>query len=518
MARPIKERLRIDGELVTETPLHVGGYGRDVDTDLPLARNGAGDFYVPGTSLAGPLRSWCEAVFGEGLVNSVWGYQKGDDDGEASHVFIEDAPIPVTAVLVEVRDGVGIDRGSGAAAEHIKYDRAVLPRGTRLPLRITVEVTEKTRPYTRGMFAALLEALREKEVRFGAARTRGLGRVTLVGTTVRAESFDTRQGVLASLRGAAPALSADDLQQAARVAARKKRPRLEVWVDWRPVGPFMVKAGFDGIAVDMLPLFSGLDGRLALVLPGSSSKGVLRSQAERIVRTLLDLAAPATDDAKQRFLQHLEVPLVEALFGARGKKDEEVPDGGTPLPGLGALAVDDCYASHRLTAEQWDAVTGANSEGSLRAALEQAGLRPWTEAFHVAIDRWTGGAAESFLYTVLEPHGVQWEPLRLALDLTRLTTGERLPALALFLLVLRDLAQGRLPLGFAVNRGLGAVEVTGVRLRARDLEDSGPELGSLAGVEALAGDILGSLPAALRASLHQAWGEWVGKQRSEKAS
>ena len=30
----------------------------------------------------------------------------------------------------------------------------------------------------------------------------------------------------------------------------------------------------------------------------------------------------------------------------------------------------------------------------------------------MTVDRWTGGAAESFLYTVLEPHGVAWEPLR----------------------------------------------------------------------------------------------------------
>ena len=65
MAREIRERLVVRGALEALTPLHVGGIGSDADSDLPLARNGRGLFYVPGTSLAGPLRSWCEAAFGE---------------------------------------------------------------------------------------------------------------------------------------------------------------------------------------------------------------------------------------------------------------------------------------------------------------------------------------------------------------------------------------------------------------------------------------------------------------------
>src|SRR5216117_3113234 len=60
MARNITGRLILRGTLVARTPLHVGGLGEDVDTDLPLARDGAGRLYAPGTSLAGALRQWCE--------------------------------------------------------------------------------------------------------------------------------------------------------------------------------------------------------------------------------------------------------------------------------------------------------------------------------------------------------------------------------------------------------------------------------------------------------------------------
>src|SRR5581483_5809484 len=99
------------------------------------------------------------------------------------------------------------------------------------------------------------------------------------------------------------------------------------------------------------------------------------------------------------------------------------------------------------------------AEENLRDKLNDAGLAKWQQAFHVAIDRWTSGAAESMLFTVLEPHGISWGDIELTVDLSRLPGVLRSPAAALLLLVLRDLAAGRLPLGFAVNRGMGAVKV-----------------------------------------------------------
>ena len=67
MARPIENRLIVSGTLEALTPLHVGGYGEDVDSDLPLARDGQGRHYLPGTSLAGPIRDWFRASFRDGV-------------------------------------------------------------------------------------------------------------------------------------------------------------------------------------------------------------------------------------------------------------------------------------------------------------------------------------------------------------------------------------------------------------------------------------------------------------------
>lgn len=515
MARDIYSCLRLKGTLVAQSPLHVGGHGDDVDTDVPLARDGAGRLYIPGTSLAGALREHVERLFVDPLINGLWGDAR-NDQGCASFVVVNDLRIEnADQVGVEVRDGVGIDRQWGAAAEHIKYDRAILPRGTRVELSIAVEVEHRdTRTEALAMVAALKDALERGQIRLGAAKTRGLGCICLKNGELTEQIYGTRQGILSLLRNNSGVPVPDsELEQARQAHPVSPRPRLTFTIHWKPVGPLMVKAGFDGIAVDMFPLTSGIDGEMALVLPGSSVKGALRSQAERIVRTVLQQEQPAwlkVDNARTRFLDAVELPLINELFGKRGAKDEN----NAPqhwLPGLGAMSVEDCYGQRRIPPQQWQAVYSATDDNALRNALQAAGLAPWSQGYHVAIDRWLGSAAESMLYSVLEPHRTEWEPLTLEVNLQRLPDGLHLPGLALLLLVIRDLAQNRLPLGFATRRGMGTMTVESVQVTGEDLPAS---LEAFRSIILENGQLAGLLPD-LRKSLNQAWSGWIGQNRQE---
>jgi CRISPR/Cas system CSM-associated protein Csm3 (group 7 of RAMP superfamily) len=524
MARDLLCRFRLSGTLVAKTPLHVGGHGDDVDTDLPLARNGRGELYVPGTSIAGALRQWCEQAFREypafaeprkddpGFVNRHWGFQDGAK-GQASFVIVEDVPVnEASAAVVEVRDGVGIDRRRGAAAENIKYDRAILPRGTKMKFALSAEAKDsEQRLAVLAMLTALKEALEDARVRLGASKTRGLGRIKLEDGKLVEERFSDRQGILAFLKNGGTAAIPGIGEALQKYPARAMR-RLRVVIHWQPIGPLMVKAGFDGIAVDMLPLLSGRDGGLSLVLPGSFLKGAMRARAERIVRTLLGR------DLTGSFLTDLELPLIDDLFGLRGLSDGDmqrrrrefekrprgrtVPDDGAL--GLAALSVDDCYGKTSLSRERWAAVQGTTTDAALRNALGAAGLQPWSQAYHVAVDRWTGATAESMLYTVLEPHRAEWEPLELEVNLRRLRDAEELPAVALLLVVLRDLAQGRLPLGFATHRGMGAVEVKSVTITPQSADAPLDGLGSVT----VSNHGLANVPPAL----NQAWRRWIERE------
>lgn len=556
MTRPIDARLIAAGRLVAESPVHVGGMPDDLETDMPLARDGRGRFYVPGTSLAGALRAWMWECFPdhESLLYTVWGYQpeprvhaskarrggeaETADTGSASRILIDDGTATLPPGLdEEVWDGVGIDRESGSAARGIKFDRAVLPVGTEIGLRILMELPGESRDAARAraMLGHLLAALQDGKIGLGASGTRGLGRVRLHLDELTCEDWSSRSGVLAILRAeGGKALTLTELQGAAEDFRPRPPQRLQFRIHWHPDGPLMTRAGHDGVAVDMLPMVSATgDGQLAMVLPGSGTKGALRNQAERIVRTVRALGLDeAADNGRARHRKQLQVRLVEHLFGAAkraadgsgGERSEQ------ELAGRGALSVSTTYAEGaRAAPEHWQAIAEAEPDPEqgvsdpakswLFRALEGAGLggsraagqsAPHLErASHVAVDRWTGGAADGMLFSAIEPFAIPWAPIELTLEPARLPVAMRKPALALLLLVLRDLAEGRLTLGFGANRGYGSLVVERLELSVVGGADDADSLAWLDGKILDLPLDPAALDVASMTEVEQAWQTWI---------
>jgi CRISPR/Cas system CSM-associated protein Csm3 (group 7 of RAMP superfamily) len=535
MARRISSRLRLYGTLQAETPLHVGGYGVDVDTDLPLARNGKHELYVPGTSITGALRAWCERNFGN--VNSLFGFQK-DDSGHASFILVEDAIVTLPKNLqTEIRDGVGIDRFYGTAADGAKYDRAILPKGSRLNFEMTVEIKEHEAE-TKAIIGHLLAALTKGEIRFGASKTRGLGCMTFDLDEIREEQLQGFDAILNLFDGTKKQnISIKELIDADKhKTPNPKKPKLEITIKWKPRLPLMVKAGYEGIGVDMLPVTSGVEsGNLALVLAGSSIKGALRSQAERIIRTLLDIEAPNRSDDSQNFSKQLQMAdkdnkdtekarkLVAEMFGA--KKERDAPNQPKSSLGLGALSIDDCYSVEEFNQTNWREVEQEKADNDKSAnewGITQALNKVRTEietsqsgaarkphfhiSHHTAIDRFTGGVADGALYSVLAPHDIEWQKINMSLDFDR--TANDKCSLMLLLLVLRDVAENRLPFGFATNRGMGQIEVEWIKLEGQHFAQLG--LPKDLNITFPNGD-LRQLDSETKNSLKGAWEEWLNK-------
>jgi CRISPR/Cas system CSM-associated protein Csm3 (group 7 of RAMP superfamily) len=540
MFRKIDSRLRIDCTLVAHTPVHVGGIGGSADSDLALAVNGNGDYYIPGTSIAGALRGWLAARVGETEVGQMWGFQRPPagreegpaegralKDGHASRILIEDARVEAPGdgqvIMVEVRDGVGVDRFTGAAANQIKFDRAILPSGTQIGLEMVVELAAGEER-TRALVYQMLRALQAGRIRLGAGKSRGLGSVKTSRISVWEQGMLRNNGLLDTLRGKGQPVDLATIHESTSVDLA--HPQVMVSIAWRPCGPVMVKSGHDGVAVDMLPLVTGLDDHLTFVLAGSSIKGALRSQAERIVRTLVGPRNIRIVSRKQDFINQIELrgarskgskadSLIGWVFGIAARPGKEDDIAADPLPGLSALSADDCFARARFSPAAWSEVEQAEDEQDLQAKLLKADLSHLRQSFHVAIDRWLGGAADGMLYSVLEPHGVQWEPICLMLDSARLPDDKsRKRAVMLLLLVLRDLADGRIPMGFGANRGMGRIEVTGLDISVEGCEE-GHWLSALQG-QRLEGARV-TVPEVLRRELNDAWRDWLGEQSLEMA-
>lgn len=496
-------RLRARGWLRTQTPLHVGGVALDPAEALPVAVDGQDRIYVPGTSLAGALRTWMRGADPMTKdLDGLWGFAEDGkpESAQASRVVVRDAVITATTStdgdgipndplgprVLPVVQGVGIDRVTGAAASGFLYARTIVPPGHYLAFELDIETTEADLDRDRARLHVLLTALKNEEVGLGAANGKGLGVVTLLPSPldVHEHDFTSRAGLLAFLSGEPEAFD-ESRVDAGTADLPARRELLTLRLRWRPDAPVMVRAAGEGAAINTLPLTTRIGpDTLKLTLSGSSIKGALRGHAELIERTArgLDAPSPPVQDTAdgtgnaaaarrhaEAFLDQLDgLDAVRMLFGAARRAEHGDDDSAYPW-GAHALTVHDCVSETTIPSDVWDLMTNGAPDDApdgekaalpppVRDALAARGL---DQADHVAIDRWTGGAADHLLFSVLEPHGVDWEPIRLTLDLTRL--GDRRDvALALLLLVLRDLEQRRIPLGGMVNRGFGDITIASI--------------------------------------------------------
>ncbi|MFM7885531.1 MAG: RAMP superfamily CRISPR-associated protein, partial [Pseudanabaena sp.] len=286
--------------------------------------------------------------------------------------------------------------------------------------------------------------------------------------SIKERCFQKGGNLLASLRGEGNAIALDQISTASLGTVT---PQLDLTIHWQPQGALMVKSDADGIAVDILPLVSAQNGNTTFVIPGSSIKGALRSQAERIMRTVL-----STHQIVDGFNDQVEVPMVTEIFGKSPRKD---------VPGnIGLLYIEDCYAKLSMKADEWEKVRASKESSDLRKNLDDlailnvanAKLKHTQQAFHVAIDRWTGGAADNFLYSNLEPMNVDWEPIQISLKLPQRNESELKSYLALLFLLIRDLQSDRIPLGYGVNRGMGAIAISNIKLTGSGLDTLLPSL------------------------------------------
>ena len=488
MARSLTAILIARCSLLARTPFHVGGLGGDATADLTLARDGLGRLFVPGTSLAGVLRALFLRLAGQQQTNLLFGHQQGDDGaashlrvgdllrslidrdrGRCSHLRVGDLLLP-DGLLPEFRDGVMLDRFTGAAADRLLYSRQVAPAGTVLPLRLELEIPAgKQGPLVERAAQRLLGWLArpDAQLTLGAASSRGLGHFTVQ----KLKTWRLDLSRVAHLQawwqlraGRQVGLPADAIHPVAPRGGLDHLWRVEV--RWRPLGPIMVKARLRGEDADMLPLASQRGDTWRVVIPGSSLRGALRSRAERIVRSLVGQHAPPDENPLQQVNlgEDAGIRAVNDLFGrARARRGE----GADTAPARGMLAVEDCWHGQALPRPPWE--------------WSESNHQPWP-GFHrrsrIAVDRWTGGALDSALFTVLEPTwepgvaGATWEPFVFHLDTHLLASAEAEPhawrAMALFWLLLRDLTEGLLPVGFGTLRGFGQVGVTQVDIHTPD--------------------------------------------------
>ena len=499
----------INADLVLKSGLHIGSGKSSGPTDAPVRRTVDGRLLIPGRAIAGSLRTTATRLaprlFGnEGICQALLKTKNQEEPcnclvcclfgdvhpvekpaehknlAHPSQLWVYDAFADADSDTF-VRDGVGIQRQTRHAAENVKFDYEVVPRNTqfKLSMRLAYHVGDKkntpipdeeTEKKVQQLLVAALAEWEAGRGQLGGNVSRGLGRFKMDNLTYTKPMLKNANDLIDYLKGKSPEMlrepipSWEELLDDARnnLWARKVNSSQSVattfltikfdlafedlFLQHDPLTAFL--SGFDH--APMIEQFSK-DGLGNPLLSGSSLRGVLRSHAEKIIRTLY--TAHCLEDettAKDQFLQNCPAC------------DPHVRDAKEPLASCYTRLKEQEDAHHEwqegdfcLTCQLF-----GNQERGSRFWVQDAHWQEnkevkWQAQDFLAIDRFTGGGLEGAKFDAAPLVGAVFET---AVTLHNPATWE----LGLLTLLLRDLADGRLTIGFGAAKGYGRCLATNI--------------------------------------------------------
>lgn len=346
-----------------------------------------GQPFIPGTSLAGVLRQVLQGLVPDAelvLFGSI------DDKGTQSALQINDIPLEDTNIVV--RDGIRIDDVRGVTVDGAKYDFEVIESGATGQLRIDCVIRrchEQQGAKIEKALAALANAL-QHGIAIGARTVNGFGRVACKDIALEHYDFTKPDHVKAWLTGTSGAAVA--IPKQALVADRDLVINMDAYLE----DTVLIKSIFEE---------AWEDKSVALFVPGTSVKGVLRHQCGRILQAL------GSNDE-----------LVNTLFGYSNNDDKDSRKG--------RVIVDEIYFGKQFNQE------------------EQPRIR---------VDRFTGGAMNGALFQDHPVRNTKGDAVTFPLCMTVKNCNDA--EAGLVMLLVKDLMTGQVTLG--ANRTIGYGRVQG---------------------------------------------------------
>lgn len=346
-----------------------------------------GQPFIPGTSLAGVLHQALQGLVPDAelvLFGSI------DDKGTQSALQINDIPLEDTNIVV--RDGIRIDDVRGVTVDGAKYDFEVIESGATGQLRIDCVIRrchEQQGEKIEKALAALANAL-QHGIAIGARTVNGFGRVACKDIALEHYDFTKPDHVKAWLTGKSGASVA--IPKQALVADRDLVINMDAYLE----DTVLIKSIFEE---------AWEDKSVALFVPGTSVKGVLRHQCGRILQALGSNGE-----------------LVNTLFGYSNDDDKDSRKG--------RVMVDEIYFDKQFNQE------------------EQPRIR---------VDRFTGGAMNGALFQDHPVRNTKGDAVTFPLRMTVKNCNDA--EAGLVMLLVKDLMTGQVTLG--ANRTIGYGRVQG---------------------------------------------------------
>ncbi|OQY88124.1 MAG: hypothetical protein B6D41_11225 [Chloroflexi bacterium UTCFX4] len=403
--RNIQERWIVKGTLELEAPAHFGNGDVSAWTDMPLARDKeTGKPLLTGASIAGALRNYLRAS-SESQANDLFGEIRGNTAIESA-LIVNDA-LASNANDLEMRDGVAINPKTRTAGDKKKFDIELLPAGAQFDLCFELNVAKDKQELVHAL-AIALRGLEMGEIGLGKRKTRGLGACVVKEWRVRRYRVTEPRELIAWLNQDGANEKGDNIAPLLGVEVSNiEKEKFTLDATFELDGSLLIRDyAASNTSADAAHLHSKRNGKLEPIVSGTSLAGALRARAQRIANTV----AGDTNRAEK---------LVDEMFGPR----------------KGELRA---------------------SRVRVRESVIQNGMSEMVQN-RVKIDRFTGGASNTALFSEQPVFGLSETRVQIALELVKAHEQEQVDRaeVGLLLLVLKDLWTGDLALGGESSVGRG---------------------------------------------------------------
>lgn len=377
---------KINLEIENISPLNIGG-----DDGEPIIDSENNMVYIPGTTIAGAMKNYLSVNHFKNLCK-FFGDQ---NENFQSKLYVYDTYSNLQGK--EVRPGVSINSITGTAYDKGKFERVYVGPGHKffISFEIFANNIDEFNEFNNGIYACI-SAINEGKITFGSHKTSGAGIFKVNTINETKYNFSIKEDLFMYL------MNSKQFKTISVESLEKDNIYNNSFVEYELIGeietPLLIK-GVSTLDPDRADGEQYQNNKGEYIIPGSSLKGVVRSQGERILN-----------------------------FYNKGQQISEI---------FGSCRNEEKKKASRFTA--FDTVIKENSKTSYNK---------------IKVDRFTAG--------IITGQKMEDEPIMGQVTLKgslRLNDGiGKDEAVGLIALIYRDMAIGELPLGSGNNIGRGRIK------------------------------------------------------------
>lgn len=283
MNKKIVKRVAYAIEVQLASPINTSS-GITERTDKDVLKNSNGEYFIPGTSIAGALRARLSAEEEKNLT----GYSK-DDEGKMSSLFISDLYFDNGEVIV--RDGVKL---TSEKTVKDKFDYEAVQTGATGKLYLSYVIREGEEDLE-NIIKKLLVDIDEGFIRFGSNKSRGYGQVKIAQVYRSEFSKDNVAAYLDFDRANLDGYQTSNTYETWKnTVSDKSDDFVKIIVPLKLEGGISIRkysAKLNEADYEQITIFSGDKEKERPVIPGTSWNGAIRADVSRILKELGDSKA-----------------------------------------------------------------------------------------------------------------------------------------------------------------------------------------------------------------------------------